>query len=120
MAQPSLSTNLGSNTTHGLSLGERPAMPPEVVTFAEEVGVSRYLPDVLAMTQRIYAGLPLAVRLVEDAEAGGDRQVVVEVDVTAWTEEQTAEAQRQWSKELFDHCPSTHTYYFCHVPWVQG
>jgi hypothetical protein len=59
-----------------------PAVPPQVVAFATEQAVMAYLPKVLEMTQRIFPGRPLAVRLVEDPKIANERHIVLELEVT--------------------------------------
>lgn len=84
------------------------ALPPEVLTFAAEQGVTDYLPAVLEMTRRIFPDVPLTVLVEDDPEIANDRHIVFEVDVTALNEAQLRERRQRWIREIFDHCPSTH------------
>jgi hypothetical protein len=84
------------------------ALPPEVLAFAAEAGVTDYLPAVLEMTRRIFPDVPPTVLVEDDPEIANDRHIVFQVDVTALNDAQLDSASQQWMRELFDHCPSTH------------
>src|SRR5262245_5712846 len=89
-----------------------PAVPPEVLQFAEEKGAAPYLPAVLSMTRRIFPQGEVVVVMGEDYEDPTYRYVLFEVDVTGWTSEEMLEAMTRWSGEIVEHCPTTHTPYF--------
>ncbi len=91
-----------------------PVVPPDVLAFAEEQGVAKYLPGVLAMTRRMFPTAPMKVFLEEDAEIAQERYIVLKVpvarDVSA---EELVAVHQQWSGEIFQHCPATHVCLFC-------
>ncbi|HZT80534.1 MAG TPA: hypothetical protein VFA26_09935 [Gemmataceae bacterium] len=87
-------------------------VPPEVAEFAAEQGVTEYLPGVVEMTRRLYPGRTMALVVTEDPEIADDRHIVLEVDVTGMGVDQLVESHVRWSKEVFDHCPSTHVCVF--------
>jgi hypothetical protein len=86
-------------------LGEVPA---EVRAFAEEQGVTGFLPAVLTLTRRIFPGAPLRVLVDDDPEIANDRHIVLEVEVAGLDVQQMFEAQRQWTADIFKHCPAIH------------
>jgi DNA-binding transcriptional LysR family regulator len=89
-----------------------PPIPPEVREFAEKVGAAPYLPDVLAMTRRLYPEGDLSVILIEDPEIEDYLHVGFHVDVRDWAAEQMLDLWNRWSSEIIRHCPMTHTPYF--------
>ena len=94
-----------SATTDPLPL---PAVPPEVQAFAEEQGVTPYLPAVLEMTRRIFPQAPLTVLVEDDPEIANDRHIVLEVALTSRDVDPLFAARQRWVNEVFEHCPSTH------------
>lgn len=100
-----------SSTASSLPL---PAVPPDVLSFAEKVGVAAYLPPVLAMTRRIFPTWPVNVFLEGDPEIANEWHIVLEAqlpdDVAV---DRAVEARWQWGGEIFEHCPSTHVCFFC-------
>jgi hypothetical protein len=89
-----------------------PVIPPEVATFAAEQGGTEYLPALLALVQRAFPQSRITVLLEEDLEIANDWYIVFEADVAGMSAEQIFAAQRQWSKERFTLCPSTHQHLF--------
>lgn len=90
-----------------------PVVPPDVLAFAEKLGVAEYLPAVLAMTRRIFPSWHLKVFLEGDPEIADDWHIILEVqvpeDVTA---EMLFDLDQKWVGQLFEHCPSTHVCIF--------
>ncbi len=84
----------------------RPAVPAEVLAFADEQGVANYLPAILELTRHVF---PVARRLdvlvEDDPEIAGDRHIVFEVEVPLTIPEALA-VERRWSEELFRICPA--------------
>ena len=90
-----------------------PDVPPDVHKFAEEQGVTAYLPAVLAMTRRIFPIWPIKVLLEDDPEIANDWHIVFEVEVPDDAEVETLLGLReQWVSEIFEQCPSTHVCVF--------
>jgi hypothetical protein len=89
-----------------------PTVPPEVVRFAAESGVSEYLYPVLELAHSIFPGRPMTVLLERDPEMADDWHIVFEVDVTNVSEDDIFAGQRRWSAEIFQRCPSTHACIF--------
>jgi hypothetical protein len=83
-------------------------IPAEVRAFAEEQGVTGYLPAVLEMTRRIFPGAPLRLLVEGDPKIARAQHIVLEVEVSGSDVQQMFEAQWQWCGEIFAHCPSTH------------
>jgi hypothetical protein len=88
--------------------GLLPAVSPEVQAFAEQEGVTAYLPALMEMTRRIFPGAPLTVLVDEDPEIANDRHIVLEVELGGWGVPEMVAANERWVNELFQHCPSTH------------
>jgi hypothetical protein len=89
-----------------------PAVAPEVSAFAEQEGVTAYLPAVIEMTRRIFPAAPLRVFVEDDPEIANDRHIVLEVDLTGMSVPEMVAADWQWVTEIFRHCPSTHAWVF--------
>ena len=93
-------------STPTVSTAPRPAVPPEVVAFAREQGVEKYLPDLIELARQVY---PSATRfdvfVEDDPEIANDRHIVFELDVPL-TVEQALEADRRWRDGLFRICPA--------------
>lgn len=89
-----------------------PAVSYAVAAFAEQEGVTAYLPAVLAMTRRIFPTAPMAVFVEGDPEIADDWHIVLEVKVVGMSAEELFATQWQWSGEVFEHCPSTHVCVF--------
>lgn len=89
-----------------------PTVPPEVLQFAAESGVSNYLYPVMELANSLFPGRPMTVLLEGDPEIENDWHIVFEVDVTGVAEDDILAGQRRWSAGLFERCPSTHVCVF--------
>jgi hypothetical protein len=98
-----------SATTTPLPL---PPITSEVQEFAEEQGVSAYLPAVVEMTRRIFPMAPMQVIVEGDPEIANDYHIVLEVAVPDWEADALYDAHREWVRTLIQICPSTHTCVF--------
>ena len=87
-------------------------LPADVIAFAEEKGVSDYLPAVLEMTRQVFANRPVVPLLEDDPEIPDWRAIVMQVDVAGMNVERIVAAQQQWSAAIFQHCPATHVHLF--------
>jgi hypothetical protein len=88
-------------TTETLPL---PAVPLDVLEFADEQDVTWNLRPVATITQTSFPSRPITLRLEEDPEAADDRHIVIEVDVTGWTVDEMLAARNQWTQMLFRVC----------------
>jgi hypothetical protein len=79
---------------------------PEVSAFAAEEGVSKELPLVVEMTQRVYPGVPLNVIVEDDPEIANDRHIVIEADPINLTVDKALQARNRWVDGLFACCPA--------------
>lgn len=81
-----------------VSSAPHPIVPPEVVAFAREEGVEKYLPELIEWTRQVY---PSATRFEvvteDDPEIANDRYIVFELDVPFDVEE-ALEADRRWGE----------------------
>lgn len=89
-----------------------PAIPPDVLSFADERGVSRYLPAAINLARRAFPSSALSVSLGEDAEDETHRYIALDVEVGGMSTEELLAAQRIWSAGLSGVCPSPHAVYF--------
>jgi len=73
-----------------------PLISPEVVAFAREQAVEKYLPELVAWAKQVY---PSATRFEvfteDDPEIANDRHIVFELDVPL-SVDQALEADRRW------------------------
>ena len=63
-------------------------VPPAVLAFAAEQGVTAYLPAMVEMTRRLFPTAALAVLVEDDPEIANDRHIVLEVDTNGMTTEE--------------------------------
>lgn len=88
------------------SAAPHPVIPPEVVAFAREQGVEKYLPKLIEWARQVY---PSANRFdvftEDDPEIINDRHIVFELDVPL-TVEQALEADDHWHEGVFRICPA--------------
>jgi hypothetical protein len=89
-----------------------PAVPPEVVAFAAQQGVTQYLPAVLDLTRRTFVSCPLIVSVGHDAEDDGHRYVALDVEVRGLNVEELLAAQKAWSAGIYSVCPSRFAVHF--------
>jgi hypothetical protein len=89
-----------------------PAVAPEVLAFAEQEGVTAYLPAVIEMTRRIFPAAPLRVFVEDDPEIANDRHIALEVEPPTTSVPELFAGRQQWVTEIFRHCPSTHVWVF--------
>jgi hypothetical protein len=88
-----------------------------VQAFAEEQGVTTYLPAVLEATRRIYPEEPFQVILSDEPESTNDRQIVIQVLLQEWEMERVVAARQEWVRQVEDLCPSDRFGVF-HQEWV--
>ena len=89
-----------------------PVVPPEVLAYAEEQGVSQYLAPLVELTKQVY---PTATRfevLVEDDPEIPRRYVVFDVDVPL-TVEQSLTADHRWHEGWMRIYPYPRSCSFC-------
>jgi hypothetical protein len=92
--------------TQTVSAAPQPVIPPEVIAFAREQSVEKYLPELIELARQVY---PSATRFnvftEDDPEIADDRHIVFELDVPLDVE-QALEADRRWGDGLFRICPA--------------
>jgi hypothetical protein len=89
-----------------------PVIPPEVLTFATERGVSSYLPAAINLARQAFPSSALVVSLGEDAEDETHRYIALDVEVGGMSTVELLAAQRTWSAGVSKVCPSRHAVYF--------
>lgn len=87
-------------------------IPADVATFAAEQGVSKELPAVIEMTQRVFPQASVSVVLEDDPEIPNDWHIVVEAKDIRLSVEEALEARWEWHGGLFENCPAPKAYIF--------
>jgi hypothetical protein len=80
-------------------------LPPEVLAFAAEKGVTPYLGPMLELVRRIFPTAPFTVKVEEDPEIEDYRHIVFDVEVNGMDVSQIVAAEREWSSRVFQICP---------------
>lgn len=81
--------------TQTASAAPHPVVPPEVVAFARQQGVEKYLPELVEWTRQVYPSATRFEVFTEDDPEIVDRYIVFDLDVPL-TVEQSLEADRRW------------------------
>lgn len=77
------------------SVAPQPLVPPDVVAFAREQGVEKYLWELIEWTRQVYPSATRFDVFIEDDPEIVDRYIVFELD-TPLTVEQSLEADDRW------------------------
>lgn len=92
--------------TQTVSAAPHPVIPPEVIAFAREQGVEKYLSELIEWARQVY---PTATRFdvftEDDPEIANDRHIVFELDVPL-TVEEALEADQRWHRGVFQIVPT--------------
>jgi hypothetical protein len=97
----------------GLAVALRlPIIPPEIQTFADEKGVSRYLAAVIDLARQAFPASPLELSLGRDVEDETHRYIAIDVEVGGKETEELLTGQRAWSAGISRVCPSRYAVYF--------
>lgn len=84
----------------------RLTIPPEARAFADERGLTPYLPGVLDVLHRVFGDATrMTVEVHEDPEEAGLRSLIFEVDVP-WSQEQWRTGMKAWRRETAALCPA--------------
>ena len=97
------------STTTALPL---PTISPEVRAFAAENGAEQYLPNVVTLARRLFPQAAMHVHVEGDPELSYNWEIVFEVSADGMEGEEQFQLRRQWTRELFQACPSTHVHLF--------
>jgi hypothetical protein len=89
-----------------------PVIPPEVLAFATERGVSCYLPAAIDLARQAFSSSALVVSLGQDAEDESHQYIALDVEVGGMSTEDLLAGQRTWSANISKVCPSRHAVYF--------
>jgi hypothetical protein len=81
------------------------SIPSEVSDVAARYDLSRAIHPLLAMTQEVFCGCSMVLRVERDAEDESDEHIVVEVDVTGWSVDDMLSAWNRRSEEICRICP---------------
>lgn len=88
-----------------------PTVPSDVLEFAVEKEVSRYLNAVIELAQQAFPTSALFVSLEQDAEDEAHRYIALDIDGGQTAEELLA-GQRTWTIGISRICPSHQAVYF--------
>jgi hypothetical protein len=89
-----------------------PVVPPEVLVFATERGIDRYVPAAIDLARQAFPSSAPVVYLGEDAEDATHRYIALDVEVSGISPEDLLAAQSKWSAGLSQVCPSRYAVYF--------
>jgi hypothetical protein len=89
-----------------------PAIPPEVLRFATERGVTRYLPAAIDLARQAFPSAALAVTFGEDAEDRTHQYIALDVEAEGLSTADLLAGQRAWSARISQVCPSRHAVCF--------
>jgi len=78
-----------------VSTAPQPVIPPEVIAFAREQGVEKYLAELVEWTRQVYPSAARFDVFTEDDPDFPDRYIVFELD-TPLTVEQAMQADARW------------------------
>jgi hypothetical protein len=93
--------------TQTVSSDPQPAVPTEVLAFAQELGVEQYLPELIALSHGVFPSAKwFEILLDDDPEIADDRHIVFRLAVPLDVP-QSLEADRQWIEGLSHLCPKT-------------
>ena len=82
------------------------AMPPDVESRAEQLGVQAELPAIIAMTRCVFPEAAVSVEIDDDPEIANDFHLAIVVRVARFTGQASVDAYRRWHRELSDVCPA--------------
>ncbi len=81
-------------------------IPPEIAEVAIELGVSAQLPDVIAMTQRVFPDCPYRIEIDDDPEIANDRHLAIVVRDRFADVDEAVDVRWRWHEQLFEVCPA--------------
>lgn len=82
------------------------AWPEAVLRCAADLGVDEQLPEILALTRRIFPDAEqINVLIEDDPEIADDRHLVFEVALPTLTAAEVVRRNDQWHRELIRCCP---------------
>ena len=94
-------------TTAGL-----PSIPSDVLDLAARSELTARIEPILMMTQEVFRGCSMALRVEQDAEIESEQHIVIEVDVTHWSVDDMLSAWNRWSEEFCRICPPENSFVF--------
>lgn len=83
--------------TQTASAAPHPVVSPEVIAFAREQGVEKYLFELVEWTRQVYPSATRFEVFTEDDPEFPDRYIVFDLDAPL-TVEQSLEADRRWGE----------------------
>ena len=78
----------------------------EIAEVANQLGVSAQLPDVIAMTQRVFPDCPWHIEIDDDPEIANDRHLAIVVRDRYVDVNEAVSARWRWHEQLFAVCPA--------------
>lgn len=86
---------------------------PDVQRFAADHQLEEHVANMWRMTNTLFAGASLSMRMEEDPEIAGEQHILFEVDVGGWDPAIILARRRDWMRELFENCPAAQSWAFC-------
>jgi hypothetical protein len=84
-----------------------PPAAPEVLAYAEEVGLGPYLPGLLELARKVCPQAPMRVVVEKDRDWPFDRQILIEVDPEDRDGDQLFEESMRWLEGARERCPAS-------------
>jgi hypothetical protein len=81
------------------------SIPSDVLDLAARYELIRAIHPLLAMTQEVFRGCSILLRVERDAEIESEEHIVIEVDATAWSVDDMFSAWNRWNEEFCRICP---------------
>jgi hypothetical protein len=88
------------------------SIPPDVLDLAARNELTPAIQPVLTMTQEVFRGCSIEMRVERDAEIEADEHIVIEVDAAAWSVDEMLGAWNRWSEEFCRICPPENSVVF--------
>lgn len=112
IASPLTPTDASSLLTSPSTGGLGTSVPADVLEFAENNNLMRYLPDVVELMSRISGGQAVVVRLAWDPEIPDDGSIVFESNAAGQPEDRWLSAYREWQPGVSQICAHNDTRFF--------
>ena len=88
------------------------SIPSDVLDVAARNELTPAIHPVLTMSQAVFRGCSMVLRVERDAEIESEEHIVIEVDVSAWSVDDMFSAWNRWSEEFCRICPPENSVVF--------
>jgi len=90
-----------------------PEVSDEVRAFAQEMGVSAYLPGIVQATRDVFPQREILIRVEAEPDRATNAEIMLNVDVDGMSASEIRALERRWVAEFFQNCPIPHAHFFC-------